>query len=390
MEMKTLQDLEKALADRDAETIKKLAAMQLKADDLAKQIGAVAGLREQMATLEQRLLEGGAGGDWTGNSGKSLGEQFTESAAYKALAEMPEQNRKNQIAAHIVKATITSLTTDAAGSAGAGAGTSRQPLDMLPQRRLTVRDLLPQINITDASVEVPVQKGRTNSAAPVAEGSAKPQSDLQLELKSFPTRVIAHHMKASRQIIDDVPQLRGMIDSELIYGLKLVEEQQLLLGDNTDQNLNGMIPQATAYSAPVAISDLNIIDVIGLAMLQAALADYSADGIIMHPSDWLQIRLLKDADGNYLYGPPGVPIEPRLFGVPVVPTPAITAKKFLVGEYQRAATIFDRWEARVELGFVNDDFTKNLVTLLGEERLAFAVRRPGALFYGDFDTAMAA
>lgn len=58
--------------------------------------------------------------------------------------------------------------------------------------------------------------------------------------------------------------------------------------------------------------------------------------------------------------------------------------KVLVGAFKLGAQVFDRWDARVEVGYVNDDFTKNLVTILAEERLALAVYRPEAFIYGDF------
>jgi HK97 family phage major capsid protein len=394
MEMKTLQDLQKALEDRDAETVKKLAAIELKTGKVDEIEKGLKTTQAEMFDLMQRVMAGHAGGDGFGGNGrrgKSLGEQFVNSPGFKALAEMPEPNRKGHRADMIVKATLTSLTTDAAGSVGAGVVPATQPIDLLPRRRLTVRDLIPQIQITSGSVEVPVQKAFTNNAGMVAEGDEKPGSDTQLELKTFPARTIAHWEKASRQILDDIPQLKGMIDSDLIYGLKFKEEAQLLSGDNTGQNLNGMIPQATAYSAPIVLAgNTYTMDILGLAALQLANANYTADGIVMNNADWWEIRLMKDDEGAYIYGPPNVAVEPRLFGVPVVPTAAMTSRKFLVGEFQRAATIFDRWEARVEVGFVDDDFIRNLVTVLGEERLAFAVKRPAALVYGDLDTALAA
>lgn len=382
-----LKDLADAFKERDAEAIKKMAAIEIQTKAIAEESS---GINARLNEIEQKMVRAdGYSGQQLGG-GRSLGHEFVNSESFRALANMPEQNRKGHRADMIHKATITSLTTDAAGSAGAGVQTARQPIDLLPHRRLTVRDLLPQIQITSGSVEVPVVKVSTNNAGMVAEAAAKPESDLQLELKTFPARVIAHWMKASRQIIDDVPQLRGLIDTELLHGLGLKEEAQLLLGDNTGQNLHGMVPQATAYVGAFTIPTPNFIDVIGLALLQNSNAEHPADGVIMHPSDWMRIRLTKNSQGEYIYGPPSEAVAPRIFGVPVVATQAMTIDKFLVGEFQRAATIFDRWEARVELGFVDDDFIKNLITLLGEERLAFAVKRPKALTYGDFSDAVTA
>lgn len=86
-----------------------------------------------------------------------------------------------------------------------------------------------------------------------------------------------------------------MIDSELRYGLALAEEAQLLFGDGTGANLTGLVPAATAFADPLSQSNPNMIDLIGSAILQVALADHMPDGIIMHPSDWMRMRLAKDA-----------------------------------------------------------------------------------------------
>ena len=126
----------------------------------------------------------------------------------------------------------------------------------------------------------------------VAEGNTKPESDIQFELKTTPARVIAHWMKASRQVMEDVPHLRGIIATELLDGLALKEEQQLLLGDGTGQNLLGLVPQATAYAAPIVVEDVNIIDVIALGALQVANAYYEPDGAVIYPGDWWTMRLL--------------------------------------------------------------------------------------------------
>jgi HK97 family phage major capsid protein len=125
-------------------------------------------------------------------------------------------------------------------------------------------------------------------------------------------------------------------------------------------------------------------------MLQAALAEYPATGHVLHPTDWASIETLKDSEGRYIIGNPQGTAQPTLWSLPVVATQAITVRKFLTGAFKLGAQVFDRWDARVETGYVNDDFTKNLVTILGEERLALAVYRPEAFIYGDFDTALAA
>jgi HK97 family phage major capsid protein len=235
-----------------------------------------------------------------------------------------------------------------------------------------------------SALEYVKEVGFTNAAAPVAEGAAKPGSDIQLSLVTTSAKVIAHWMKASRQILDDVAQLTSYIDERLLYGLAYVEEAQLLNGDGTGQNLNGIIPQATAYSAPITVASATSIDMIRLMHLQAALAEFPSTGTVMHPSDWAWIELLKDTTGQYIIGNPQGGLSPTLWGLPVVATPAMSVDKVLVGAFRLGAQVFDRWDARVETGYVNDDFTKNLVTILAEERLALAVYRPESFIYGDF------
>ena len=128
-----------------------------------------------------------------------------------------------------------------------------------------------------------------------------------------------------------------------------------------------------------------MLDTVGTAILQAALAEFPADGIILHPADWMRIRLLKDADGRYILGDPQATVAPNLFGVPVVATQAMAVDSFLVGNFMAAATLYDRWAARVEVSTEHADFfTRNLVAILAEERLGLAIKQRSALVYGDF------
>ncbi|MBT9370282.1 phage major capsid protein [Rhizobium sp. CSW-27] len=344
-------------------------------------------LKEQLAEIEQKMARGPGNG---ATPEKSFGEQFVESDGFKAWKETGFS--KNARGADLkVKATLTSATTSSVGSVGdAIAPTRLAGIQELPQRRMTVRSLFTPGQMGGNTIEYVKETGFTNGADTVAEGAAKPSSDITLDLMTTSAKVIAHWMKASKQVLDDIPQLRSMIDARLDYGLALKEEQQLLSGDNTGQNLYGIIPQASAYSAPISIADQTMLDVLRLAMLQAALAEYPATGHVLNPIDWAMIETMKDGIGRYIIGNPQGSTAPTLWRLPVVDTQAIGVRKFLTGAFRQGAQLFDRWESRIEVGYVNDDFTKNLVTILGEERLALAVYRPEAFVYGDFDVALAA
>lgn len=329
--------------------------------------------------LEQKAARKSNGSDAV----KSIGEQFVEDEKVKTF--LGQANPRGRIDLQ-TKATLTSLTTDAGGSVGDAIAHTRLPgIVPLPQRRMTVRDLLSQGQMDGNTLEYVKETGFTNNAGMVAEGAAKPSSDIKFDLLSTSAKVIAHWMKASRQVLSDISQLRSIIDQRLLYGLAYKEEQQLLNGDNTGQNLHGIIPQATAYAAPITLTSPTSIDLMRLAQLQAALAEYPATGHVMHPSDWAFIETLKDAGGNYIIGNPQGNLSPTLWGLPVVTTQAISVDKFLTGAFKLGAQVFDRWQARVEVATENeDDFIKNLVTVLAEERVALAVYRPEAFIYGDF------
>lgn len=337
--------------------------------------------KAQLDELEQKMARRPNN---TPNEVKSLGRQFVESDQFKSLAGAAGQRGKANLE---VKATITSLTTDAAGSAGDLVQTTRLPgIIAQPDRKLTIRDLLMQGRMDGNALEYVRETGFTNSADMVAETAKKPQSDIKFDLVSTTAKVIAHYMKASRQILDDASQLQSYIDGRLRYGLAFKEEQQILNGDGTGQNLLGIIPQATAYVRPTGVtpSSETIIDTLRYAMLQAVLAEYPASGHVLNPIDWASIETLKDSTGQYIIGNPQGAASPTLWRLPVVETQAITAGKFLTGGFSMGAQIFDRWLSRVEVATENeDDFIKNLVTILAEERLALAVYRPEAFIYGD-------
>lgn len=290
-------------------------------------------------------------------------------------------------------AAITSGTSSV--GATTSTGTSLVPSHRLDkvvepyQRNLTIRDLLPQGRTTSNSIEWPRETSFDNKAAPVAEGAAKPYSDLTFNLANTPVRTVAHMFKASRQILDDADALAAYITRRGVYGLKLVEENQLLNGSGTGQNVKGIIPQATAFAPAWAADAETAIDRLNMAASQAEDSEIPVSGIVLNKRDWRKIIGTKDAGGNYISpDAPFAATAPRLWNLPVVATNAIPAGKFLIGGFEEGAQIFDRLDVEVLISTENaDDFEKNLVSIRVEERFALAVYRPDAFIYGDLKAA---
>jgi len=358
-------------------------AMTTSVKELADQaITSVNEAKTRMDEMEQRLEA--RGNNQTGER-KTLGQMVVGDENVKAMMAAG----KGRVSVEVDgKAIISGLTTDADGSAGDLVVEQRVGLVPAVERRLTIRDLLMPGRTNSSSIQYPKETGFTNSADTHTEtaGTAKPQSEIKFDLVTATVTTIAHWVLATRQILDDAPMLQSYIDGRLRYGLKLIEEDQLLNGSGTGTDLNGIYTQATASTANLAvISAPTKIDVIRIAMLQASLAEFPANGIVIHPTDWAGIETTKDTAGAYIIGNPQDSAQPRLWGLPVVATQAMTLDKFLVGSFGMGAQIFDRADASVQISTEDDtNFRKNLVTILCEERLALAVYRPEAFVKGDF------
>ncbi|WP_404713188.1 phage major capsid protein [Sphingomonas sp. MMS24-J13] len=337
-------------------------------------------LREQLAQIEQKMARKPGEND---GEVKSYGGQLVENERFKNYV-------KNGADGTFRVELKNSVQVKAITAAQAAAWSMRDPtITSLPRREMTVRDLLTVVPTTSGSVDYARQTTRTNNAAVVAEGTTKPTSAYVWEQVNAPVRTIAHLAKLTRQALEDAVQLQGEVDSEMRYGLAIAEETELLSGDGTGQHLTGLIPNATAYSAPIVIDGRNRIDVLRLALLQAELSLYPTDGIVLNPTEWAAIELTKTGDGAYVFANPMQLAGPRLWGKPVVPTVAMTAGKFLAGGF-KLQTLYDRMAPEVVIASENsDDFEKNLYTMRCEERLALAIKKALALIYGDFAAAMA-
>ena len=191
-----------------------------------------------------------------------------------------------------------------------------------PNQRLTVRDLLAPGDTESNAVAYLREMLFTNAAAPVAENTTKPYSEITFEEVLSGVKTIAHLMKVAKQTLDDLPQLRSIINGRLLNGLKRVEDTQLLFGSGVGNNLHGIYTQATAFANPsTKTTPSNSLDVMRLAMLQVTLAELSATGHVMHDIDWTDIELIKDANTKgYLFSNPFGTLEARLWGLPVAQT----------------------------------------------------------------------
>lgn len=266
----------------------------------------------------------------------------------------------------------------------------RQPgyIDIL-QREINVMDLIQRIPMTSDTVEYVREDTFTNAAAAVAEASAttgtsglKPESALVYSIQTSPVRTIAHWVPITNRMLADAPAIRGIINGRLLLGLDLALEDQILTGDGTGENLTGLL--AVGGINIQGLGSDNVADAIFKGRTQVRVNGRSRpNAVVLHPNDWEAIRLLREnvasaTLGNYLMGPPSAVGATTLWGMPVVESEGITQNTGLVGDFAMGASLFDREQAAIRVGTIDDQFVRNMQTILAELRAAFVIWRPSA------------
>jgi HK97 family phage major capsid protein len=310
----------------------------------------------------------------------SIGQEFIKSEQLKAL----QDGKYSRARVDYQKTAIVNAT----GQNQPLVPSERvQGIFTLPNRLLSIRDMIPSTPTSSNLIEYVRENVFTNSAGPQAGGSplvyenvTKPESGITFTQVTTAVETLAHWIPASRQVIADAPGLQGFIDGRLMYGLKLYEENQLLTGTGSSGQLPGLHTNATAYTVQ-SPALTNILDIIREMIKQAHVSNYRPDAIVLNPVDWYAIDVMKvgSSDNRYIVGNPREMSTPTLWGLPVVITNAITAGQALLGSFGMGAEIRDREQASVEVSRENsDNFVKNMVTILAEERIALCIYRTEA------------
>ena len=263
-----------------------------------------------------------------------------------------------------------------------------------PERPTHVRQFLSQASTTSDNVRFVRETAYTDGTDVQTEGSAKGISDFSLQAYDAPVRTIASYLRISRQMLDDTAFLTSYINQRLPKKLFIDEDDQILYGDGTGENLNGLTNQAQAWAQITGMDIVGKFDrvVNGISQVRTDNGEYNATAVMLNPEDFYIMLVEKDSENRY-YFPESVRFggqPPRIAGVPVITNTAITAGDFLIGDFNLGATLALR--EGVSLQFFEqdqDNVIKNLVTVRVEERLALPIHNPNAFVYGDFTTALA-
>jgi Phage capsid family len=267
-----------------------------------------------------------------------------------------------------------------------------------------VRDLFPAERTNAAMLYGMRMTGFTNNAAVVSERRAadgtspptggatdvfglKPFSNIEITPITYPLATIAHLIAIHKQTLADEPRLRGLIDRDMIDGIKMVEDSELLYGDGVGDNLTGIVNTPGIQTYTGLSSDKRSAQ-IRRALTKAILAYFQPTGVVMHPLDWEDIELETDANGAYTIAVSvAVGGEKRVWRLNVVDTPAILEGKYLVGAYGTGAKVYDREQVNIAVSTEHADFfARNALALRAEERIGLVVDRPESFVYGTLTT----
>lgn len=354
-------------------------------------------LREQIDAMRgpvNRPTESGGG------EGRTIGDAFVKSSAYQGLregfksgsltgkwssgaVELPDFGRK----------TVLDSTSGLTPEPDRQGGIRLTPTTQL--RRLTIEDLLMQGTTSSSSIKYLRESAHTNAAAAVAEGGQKPESAFTFDEVDEPVRKVATFLPVTDEMLEDESQLRSYLDGRLRVFVEHAKEAQILSGSGTAPNLSGLMDRTGVQTATRVALGTQAGNT-GTAILGDALfmaitnirtnALVEPDGIVMHPTNWAQLRLTKDDNGQGYAGGPftgpygnGEIRGDTLWGLPVVTTTAMTLNTALVGAFGSQAQVFYRNGLTVEASNSHADFFQyNKTAIRAEQRLALAVYRPEA------------
>jgi HK97 family phage major capsid protein len=297
----------------------------------------------------------------------------------------------------------TLLQSGAPTQTSTNQGTLLVPPQRLPgfvellQAPLKLRNLI-TVGATDsAQIEWLQQTAVASAAAEVAEATAtsgtsgtKPESGMTFQLQNTPVQIIAHWIPTTRAALADMAQLRTIIDTQLVDGVARRLNTQILKGDGNAPNLKGILHQSGIQAQDDVVNGVTAarkIERIMAAITKIRLAFLEPTAVLLHPSDYQEIRLAKDAMGQYYFGPPSQAGEATIWGLPMIEDVTVDAGAPVVGDWAQA-TLYVREDVSITATDSHSDFfVRNMIAVLAEGRYALAVQRPDAFCTVDFSTA---
>lgn len=364
------------------EVMGEVTALKTKGED-------VVALKENVTELALKVLEletkGSSSSDVPETLGKLLAEKSEDLKAMKEKSGASVQIVMKAAGTMALGTNVTGQVPQAERESGITRVVRRNPF---------ILELVNVGTIMSNVWEWVEQKLPDGGAGMTAEGTAKTQADFDLVVASANVKKVTSYIKVTKEMLDDVELMRSEINQELTELINLKIDDQLLNGTGLTVNLTGINANATAWAAgafALSIPTPTKWDVLRTAINQVRVNLFEPNYIVMHPTDVTGMELSKDSTGQYIMPPFAALDGTVVSGIRVVANTGVTIDNFLVGDFSKAGVRFKEG-LTINVGYENDDFTKNLVTILAEARLVQRVKSNhyGAFVKGVFSTSITA
>lgn len=385
METKLIESMQadlNAFIQKSREELKNQGAAQ------TETIKAIENLQSQVDEMDKRMTARSASSE-----GKSLADTLKENDSLQKLIRGEATKCRFEISgkhALDILERKTTVTSAAVGFPTSGVMPEERGSFVAEARRaLRIAEIIPRRPTSLGKLYWPKTNAAMVNASPQGtQGTAKLENAMTFTTANAEVQTIATWIPASKQVLEDWSELAGILTNGLSYYTNKEVDEQLLSGDGTGQNLNGLTTQAQAFDTaklPSATLGYTYIDTIASAFEQVDADDeLPSDYVVLSTTDVWKILKTKDDQGRYMIGNPQDNAAFTLWGRRVVPSNTMTAGYFLAGSASAAAAeIRDRMGVTIDISTEHYDFfTKNLVAIRAETRLALCVYRPNAFVYG--------
>lgn len=344
--------------------------------DLGKEVDDLTAVKKAADRAKVAELGHGEPGDGTDTEyrpahpqQKSIGELFTESDAYKGKTGKIGPQATLDVSLKTLLTTTTGWVPES---------TRTDRLVEFATRPIQVAEVIPQVETTQSSVQYMEETTFTNAAAETAEAGTYPEAALAFTEQTSLVRKVAVFLPVTDDQLEDVPQIRGYIDNRLPFMVRQRLDLQILAGNGTAPNLRGILNvvgiQTQAKGAdptPDAVYKAIVkVETTGQAMANVA---------VFNPTDWQTIRLLRTADGIYIWGNPSDAGPERIWGMRVVRAQALTAGTSIVGDFANFAQLAVRRGIDVQVSNSHSTyFVEGKSAIRADMRVAFVAFRPSA------------
>lgn len=315
---------------------------------------------------------------------KSLGELFIESAAFKGMQRGASTGPAAQLdiggalgkGGTTAGAFVKTLMETTAGWTPETLRSGRLVLD--EQRPVQLLDYIPTSPTTQSAYVFMEETTFTNNAAEAAEAAAYGEAALALTERSSTVRKIAVHLPVTDEQLEDVDGIQAYINNRLTFMLQQRLDGQVAVGDGIAPNLTGIVNVAGIQTQAKGADPTP--DAVYKALTKVRVTGRAVPNLIaMHSNDWQEIRLLRTADGIYIWGNPSEAGPQAMWGLPVVASEALTEGTGLVGDFANFCGLHVKRNITVQVSNSHSDFfTKGKQAIRADLRAAFAVYRPSA------------